>query len=69
MDKPRMRPIIALSIYACLAACSVAPTPVDQSYLFQDEARQRQAALDVQAIIEGMTQARNRAEAMARSAR
>jgi hypothetical protein len=51
---------------ACLAACSGAQT-VSQAR--DDEWRQGQAELDAQAIMQGMAQARQRAEQLARTGR
>ena len=55
----------------CLAACSDAPSQSasEQALMRQDGWRQRQAVLDAEAILEGMQQARLRAEMQARMAR
>jgi hypothetical protein len=64
-----MRTAAALLTFACLSACSVAPPqPVsEQALVNQDGWRQQQAVLDAQAILEGMAQARNRAQQLART--
>lgn len=64
-----MRPAAVLLTIVCLAACSASPTWSEQGFLDQDEWRQKQAALDADAILRGMEQARQRAEALAGSAR
>ena len=67
-----MRIPAAVLIVLCLSACSSeAPTQSasEQALMRQDEWRQHQAVLDAEAIIEGMTQARLRAEMQARMVR
>jgi hypothetical protein len=60
----------ALLTLACLAACSGAQTVTEPSLARDDdEWRQRQAELDAQAIMQGMEQARQRAEQLARTGR
>ncbi|HEX3403993.1 MAG TPA: hypothetical protein VHT74_27095 [Acetobacteraceae bacterium] len=44
-------------------------SPSEQSFVDQDALRQQQAALDAQAIMQGMAQARQRAQELARSSR
>ena len=65
-----MRLTAALLIVACLVACAVAQTQSEHSLVrYDDEWRQRQAVLDAEAIMRGMEQARQRQEALARTAR
>ena len=65
-----MRLAAALLTIACLSACSVMPTQSEHALVTQDaEWRQQQAVLDANAIIQGMAQARHRAQELARSAR
>jgi hypothetical protein len=66
-----MRIAAALLTIVCVAACSAAPTQSasEQAFMDQDSWRQQQAVLDAQAILEGMAQARLRAEQQARTAR
>ena len=60
----------ALLTLACLAAASGgALTVSEHSPARDDEWRQRQAELDAQAIMQGMAQARQRAEQLARTGR
>jgi acyl carrier protein phosphodiesterase len=66
-----MRFAVAFVTFVALAACSATPerSLSEQALTRQDDWRQRQADLDAQAILEGMAQARNRAQALARSGR
>ena len=65
-----MRLTAALLTVACLVACGMAQTQSEQALSrYDDEWRQRQAVLDAEAILKGMQQARERQEALARSAR
>ncbi|MEJ0017657.1 MAG: hypothetical protein WDN25_14030 [Acetobacteraceae bacterium] len=66
-----MRLAAVLLTALCLAGCGTSsPAPSEQGLVRYDENwRQRQAVLDAEAIIEGMTQARQRREAVARTAR
>ena len=65
-----MRLTPALLTLACLAAaCGGAQTMSEHSPAHDDEWRQRQAALDAQVIMQGMAQARQRAEQLARTGR
>ncbi|HXA20876.1 MAG TPA: hypothetical protein VNW90_01165 [Acetobacteraceae bacterium] len=66
-----MRIAAALLTIVCMAACSAAPmqSASEQAFTDQDSWRQQQAVLDAQAILEGMAQARLRAEQQARTAR
>jgi cytochrome c biogenesis protein ResB len=72
-----MRVALALLTVASLAACGGAQQSQSQLQSqsehalvrYDDEWRQRQAELDAQAIMQGMAQARQRAEQTARSAR
>jgi hypothetical protein len=64
-----MRLTAALLTLACLAACSGVQTVTGPSLARDDEWRQHQAELDAQAIIQGMAQARQRAEQLAHTGR
>jgi hypothetical protein len=60
----------ALLILVCLAACGGVQTVSEHSPArHDDEWRQRQAELDTQAIMQGVAQARQRAEQLARTGR
>jgi hypothetical protein len=64
-----MRLIAALLTVASLAACMGAQTESEHALVGNDEAmRHRLAAQDVEAILQGMAQARERAQQMARRA-
>jgi hypothetical protein len=65
-----MRLAVLLLTFACLGACQGEPTQSEHALVrFDNEARQRQAVLDAEAIMQGMAQARERADQLARSAR
>ena len=64
-----MRLTAALLTLACLAACDGVQTVSEHPAVRDDEGRQRQAELDAQAIMQGMAQARQRAEQLARTGR
>ena len=65
-----MRLTAALLIVACLVACGLAQTQSEHALVrYDDEWRQRQAVLDAEAIMQGMQQARERQEALARTSR
>ena len=67
-----MRLVIALLTIVVVSACGVSTSPSqsEEALLrFDDQARQRQAELNAQAILRGMAQARQRAALLARSAR
>jgi hypothetical protein len=64
-----MRLAVVLLTMACLAACSATPVSSDLVFTDQDARRQKQAILNADAIVQGMMQARRRAEQTARSAR
>jgi hypothetical protein len=65
-----MRPFFALLTVACLAACGTQQTQSEHELVGSDsEWRQRQAVLDAEAILQGMAQARERYQELARSAR
>ena len=66
---PGERLTAALLTLACLAACGGVQTVSERSSARDDEWRQRQAELDAQAIMQGMAQARQRAEQLARTGR
>ena len=64
-----MRLTAALLTLACLAACDGVQTVTEPSLARDDEWQPRQAELDAQAIMQGMAQARQRAERLARTGR
>jgi hypothetical protein len=66
-----MRITAAILIFACLVGCNESPmqSASEQALMDQDGWRQQQAGLDAQAILEGMAQARLRAQQQARMAR
>jgi hypothetical protein len=64
-----MRLTAALLTLACLAACDGVQTVSEHPPVRNDGWRQRQAELDAQAIMQGMAQARQRAEQLARTGR
>jgi uncharacterized lipoprotein len=65
-----MRLIAALLTVACLSACNGTQTQSEHALIGNDqEMRNRLAAMDVEAILQGMAQARQRAELLARTAR
>ncbi len=63
-----MRLVAALLTFACLSACNTVPTGSQQALVRDRDWRQQQAARDAQAILQGMAQARQQAEEMARTA-
>jgi len=64
-----MRYIPALLTIACLAACNTSQTQSENALVrYDNEWRQRQAVLDAEAILQGMAQARQRQQELARSA-
>ena len=69
MDPGRCALTAVLLTLACLAACGGVQTVSERSPARDDEWRQRQAELDAQAIMQGMAQARQRAEQLARTGR
>jgi outer membrane protein assembly factor BamE (lipoprotein component of BamABCDE complex) len=65
-----MRFAAAILIFVCLAACSVMSAPQDDGFATQgNQVRQQQAAQDADVILQGMAQARQHAQELARSAR
>ena len=64
-----MRLTAVLLTLACLVACGGVQTVSERSPARDDEWWQRQAELDAQAIMQGMAQARQRAEQLARTGR
>jgi hypothetical protein len=64
-----MRLTAALLTLVFLAACGGVQTASELSLARGDEWRQRQVELDAQAIMQGMTQARQRAEQLAHTGR
>ncbi len=69
LDVTSMRLVAVLITFACLGACSTTPAPSEQALVRDDMWRQKQAVLDAEAIMRGMTQAQEREAALARSAR
>ena len=67
---PKMRLLLACITLACTAACAAQQSQSEHALVrYDDEWRQKQAILDAEAILQGMAQARQRQEQMARSAR
>jgi outer membrane biogenesis lipoprotein LolB len=65
-----MRLLAALIVIALLAACGLAQTEPEQALVRYDDGwRHRQAALDAEAILKGMAQARQSQAELARSSR
>jgi hypothetical protein len=65
-----MRLLSALVIIGCLAACGATQTQSEQALVSKDEeVRHRLAVQDAEAILQGMQQARERAQQLARTAR
>ena len=66
-----MRFAAAFLTFACLSACGVTPISSQQSMLpgAADEWRQSQAERDAAVIMQGMAQAQQREQELARSAR
>jgi outer membrane biogenesis lipoprotein LolB len=65
-----MRLLLALFATACLWGCGAQQSQSEHELVrYNDEWRQKQAVLDAEAILQGMAQARQRQEQMARSAR
>jgi hypothetical protein len=66
-----MRIAAAFLTLVGVAACGVAPTQSasEQELIRQDGWRQQQAERDAQAILDGMAQARYRAQQLARTSR
>ena len=70
MDLGRMRLAAALLTLVCLSACGGVQAVSEHSLARgDDEGRQRQVELNAQAIMQGMAQARQRAEQLARTGR
>jgi hypothetical protein len=65
-----MRLLAVLVTIGCLSACNGTQTQSEQAFSGNDEEmRHRLALQDVEAILQGMAQARERAQQQARSAR
>jgi hypothetical protein len=65
-----MRWLLALLTVACLVACGLQQSQSEHALVrYDDEWRQKQAALDAEAILQGMAQARQSREQLARTAR
>ncbi len=66
----KMRQLLACFILVSIAACTAQQSQSEHALVrYDDEWRQKQAILDAEAILQGMAQARQRQEQMARSAR
>ena len=67
---PKMRLLLTCLTLASIAACAKQPSQSEHALVrYDDEWRQKQVILDTEAILQGMAQARQRQEQMARSAR
>jgi hypothetical protein len=67
---PVMRLIAWLLILVSVAACGTEQTQSEHALVRPDgEMRQRQVILDTEAILQGMAQARQRSQELARTAR
>lgn len=65
-----MRLLLACFTLVGIAACATQQSQSEHALVrYDDEWRQKQAILDAEAILQGMAQARQRQEQMARSAR
>ncbi len=64
-----MRLALALVVAVIVAACAVVQSSSQRAFLGDDGARSAQAALDAEAILQGMEQARNASERVARDNR
>ena len=65
-----MRWLLAFVTVACLSACGLQQSQSEHDLVrYDNEWRQKQAILDAEAILQGMAQARQRQEQMARTAR
>ena len=67
---PKMRLLLACFTLASVSACTNQQSQSEHALVrYDDEWRQKQVILDTEAILQGMAQARQRQEQMARSAR
>jgi hypothetical protein len=64
-----MRLALALLVAIIVAACAIVQSGSERSFARGDSARSAQAALDAEAILQGIAQARNANEQMARDNR
>lgn len=65
-----MRLAAVLLTFVCLSACGMTPSSSEEDLARHDDTwRQRQAALDANAIMQGMARAREQAAEMARLSR
>jgi hypothetical protein len=64
-----MRLVLALVVAFIVAACAIQQSSSKLGYVLSDGARSAQATLDAEAILQGMTQARNANERLARDNR
>jgi len=65
-----MRLLVAILTLGCLSGCNGTPTQSEHALIGNnEEARHQLAIQDVEAILQGMAQARERAQQLARTAR
>jgi hypothetical protein len=68
VERPSVMRAVTAIVIVCLSACGTSPA-LEQAWDEQDNLREQQARLDVQAIMAGMDQARIRAARLARMGR
>ena len=61
-----MRLVLALAIASIVAACALQQSAAERDFVRGDGARMAQAALDAEAIMRGMAQARDASQRLAR---
>lgn len=61
-----MRLAVALVVAFIVAACAIEQSGAERNFVYGDGPRAAQAALDAQAILHGMEQARDASQRMAR---
>jgi hypothetical protein len=64
-----MRLALALVVAIIVAACAIVQSGAEHGFVRSDSARSAQAALDAEAILQGIAQARNANEQLARDNR
>ncbi len=64
-----MRLALALVVAVIVAACAIEQSGADHGFVLGDGARSARAALDAQAILQGMAQARDASQRVARDNR
>jgi hypothetical protein len=62
-----MRLTVSLIVVVILAACALQQTGGERSLIFGGSARDAQAALDAEVIMQGMAQARSASQRLARA--